>query len=223
MWPGALAQRQRTSGDAGRGSNDDPGIFKGGYVDLAGDYFQVGSAKLWDLPPQPVPIGIAVSGKQSCELFAPLADVMIAVEPDPSLGPWWDTASDKAPARKVGQLPICWGPDRDESVQRAHELFRWFGGGWKVNAELPSTIHGFKRQGLPVHPGGGVAGSIPCGDYGGGGGVMPPPRSGRRDSPMWRWSRSAAPNTSRTGSCRPHGADRRAEGFCELIVALRHC
>ncbi|MGH3789838.1 MAG: hypothetical protein ACRDQ9_03380, partial [Pseudonocardiaceae bacterium] len=24
-------------------------------------------------------------------------------------------------------------------IARAHEQFRWFGGGWKVNAELPST------------------------------------------------------------------------------------
>src|ERR1700749_730997 len=94
-------------------------LLAGGYVNVAGDYFQVDSAKLWDLPPQPVPIGVAVSGQQSCELFAPLADVMIAVEPDPSLGPWWDAASGRAPARKVGQLPICWGPDRDECVPRA--------------------------------------------------------------------------------------------------------
>ena len=137
-------------------------LLAGGYVNVAGDYFQVDSAKLWDLPPQPVPIGVAVSGQQSCELFAPLADVMIAVEPDPSLGPWWDAASGRAPARKVGQLPICWGPDRDECVQRAHELFRWFGGGWKVNAELPGTS-GFEAASQFVRPED-VAESIPCGD-----------------------------------------------------------
>ena len=38
---------------------------------------------------------------------------------------------------KIGQQPISWGEDRDEAVARAHEQFRWFAGGWKVNAELP--------------------------------------------------------------------------------------
>ncbi len=66
---------------------------------------------------------------------------MIAVEPDGSLAEWWDAASPvgQKPAHKVGRMPICWGPDSDECVRRAHERFGWFGGGWKVNAELPST------------------------------------------------------------------------------------
>ena len=25
-------------------------------------------------------------------------------------------------------------------MRRAHELFRWFGGGWKVNADLPTPV-----------------------------------------------------------------------------------
>jgi G6PDH family F420-dependent oxidoreductase len=137
-------------------------LFGGGYVNVEGEYFAVDSAKLWDLPAQPVPIGVAVSGRQSCELFAPLADVMIAVEPEGSLGRWWDEASGRPPSRKVGQLPICWGPDQDECVKRAHEQFRWFGGGWKVNAELPGTS-GFDAATQFVRPED-VAGSIPCGD-----------------------------------------------------------
>ena len=137
-------------------------LFGGGYVNVEGEYFAVDSAKLWDLPAQPVPIGVAVSGRQSCELFAPLADVMIAVEPEGSLGRWWDEASGRPPSRKVGQLPICWGPDKDECVKRAHQQFRWFGGGWKVNAELPGTS-GFDAATQFVRPED-VAGSIPCGD-----------------------------------------------------------
>jgi hypothetical protein len=88
---------------------------------------------------------------------------MIAVEPDGSLAGWWDAAAGAGqPARKVGQMPVCWGPDRDECIGRAHEQFRWFGGGWKVNAELPGTA-GFAGATSFVRPGD-VAGSIPCGD-----------------------------------------------------------
>jgi G6PDH family F420-dependent oxidoreductase len=137
-------------------------LLGGGYVNFGGEYYDVDAAKLWDLPERPVPLGIAVSGQQSCERFAPLADVMIAVEPDESLAKWWDGASGRPPSRKVGQLPISWGPDRDQCVQRAHELFRWFGSGWKVNAELPGTA-AFAAASQFVRPED-VAGSIPCGD-----------------------------------------------------------
>ena len=137
-------------------------LFDGGYVNFGGEYYDVDAAKLWDLPERPVPLGIAVSGQQSCELFAPMADVMIAVEPEESLAKWWDGASGRPPSRKVGQMPICWGPDRDQCVRRAHELFRWFGSGWKVNAELPGTS-AFAAASQFVRPED-VAGSIPCGD-----------------------------------------------------------
>jgi hypothetical protein len=45
----------------------------------------------------------------------------------------------KGTSRRIGQLPICFDADRQAAIARAHEQFRWFGGGWKVNAELPST------------------------------------------------------------------------------------
>ena len=63
--------------------------------------------------------------------------------------------------RVVGQIPICWDPDRDAAVERAHDQFRWFGGGWKVNADLPTTA-GFAGATQFVRPED-VAESIPCG------------------------------------------------------------
>jgi hypothetical protein len=37
----------------------------------------------------------------------------------------------------VGQAGCCYGPDAPRALTLAHEQFRWFAGGWKVNAELP--------------------------------------------------------------------------------------
>jgi G6PDH family F420-dependent oxidoreductase len=136
-------------------------LFDGGYVNRRGPHFPVDSARVWDLPERRVPIGVAVSGPQSVERFAPLADVMIAVEPDESLAPAWDAHGRATPARKVGQLPVSWG-DRDEAVAVAHDQFRWFGGGWKVNAELPGPA-GFAAASQFVTPDD-VAAAMPCGD-----------------------------------------------------------
>lgn len=113
-------------------------LFAGdGTVNYRGRHFQVESAVLYDLPDEPVPIGIAVSGADSCALAGAHADLMIATEPKAELVEAFD-ATGGADKPRVGQVAVCWDPDRDAAVARAHEQFRWFGLGWKVNADLPN-------------------------------------------------------------------------------------
>ena len=52
--------------------------------------------------------------------------------------------------------------DRDTAIKRALELFGWFGGGWKVNSELPGTA-AFEAASSYVRPED-IADAIPCGD-----------------------------------------------------------
>jgi G6PDH family F420-dependent oxidoreductase len=106
-------------------------------LNVRGEHFTVEQAKLWDLPSERVPIGIAVSGEQSCRLAGRYADLMIAVEPRAELGEMFDAAGGQGKGR-VGQLALCYDADRETAVQRAHDQFRWFGLGWKVNADLPN-------------------------------------------------------------------------------------
>ncbi|MDR7300210.1 TIGR03557 family F420-dependent LLM class oxidoreductase [Haloactinomyces albus] len=134
-------------------------LFGGDYVDYIGRHYRVDSAKLWDLPNKRPPVAIAVSGSRSIRSFAPRADAMISTEPNAQLCRSWDAAGGSA--RKIGQLPVCWDTDREAAVQRAHEQFRWFAGGWKVNAELPApssftaATQFVRRED--------VAANIPCG------------------------------------------------------------
>ena len=126
-----------------------------------GDYFRVDSARIWDCPDGGVPLGVAVSGEKSIERFAPLADHLIAVEPDAELVSNWHSQVGRETSRAIGQIPICWDPDRDAALARAHEQFRWFAGGWAVNADLP-TPAGFAGASQFVRPED-VAETIPCG------------------------------------------------------------
>ena len=135
-------------------------LLDGGYVNYSGDHFRVDSAKIWDVPERPVPLGMAVSGQQSIDKLAPYADALIAVEPNAELISSWTEANPKA-NRAIGQIPVSWDPDRDKAVERAHEQFRWFGGGWMVNAELPGTA-GFAGASQFVRPED-VAEKIVCG------------------------------------------------------------
>jgi G6PDH family F420-dependent oxidoreductase len=136
------------------------GLFDGGYHNHEGSHYRVDSAKLWDLPDTRVPIAVAVSGKQSVQRFAPLADHLVAVEPKADLVAGWRQAGPRGD-RAIGQLPVCWAPSRDEAVETAHRQFRWFAGGWKVNAELPGPA-GFAGATQFVRPED-VADNIPCG------------------------------------------------------------
>ena len=107
-----------------------------------GDWFRVDSARIWDVPEGGVPIGIAVGGEHAVDRFAPLGDHLIATDPEPELLQGWDAAKGDGSSRKIGQIPICWAPSKEQAVDIAHEQFRWFAGGWAVNADLP-TPHGF--------------------------------------------------------------------------------
>jgi G6PDH family F420-dependent oxidoreductase len=137
----------------------------GELVTYDGHHFRVDSARIWDLPEHGVDIAVAVSGEKSVERFGPLADHLVAVEPKEDLVTAWNKTSG-APtigdsARAIGQIPISWDPDVEAATARAHDQFRWFAGGWSVNADLPTTA-GFAGATQFVRPED-VADSIPCG------------------------------------------------------------
>ena len=94
------------------------------------------SAVLWDRPEERVPIGIAVSGEASCRMAGKKGDLMVAVEPRPDLVQMFEEFGGAGKPR-VGQIAVAYDTDRDLAVERAHDQFRWFGLGWKVNADLP--------------------------------------------------------------------------------------
>lgn len=140
-------------------------LHSGELIDHQGEYYDVESARIWDLPDAPVEIAVAVAGERAIEALAPVADHLVAVEPDAGLVDRWN-GTPGAPrvgeqARAIGQIPVCWAPTVEEATELAHEQFRWFGGGWSVNADLP-TPAGFAAASQFVRPDD-VAGSIPCG------------------------------------------------------------
>ncbi len=135
-------------------------LVRGQPVTFAGRHYQVDSARLWDVSRRYPAIGIAVSGPQSCELAGRFGDAMIGVDPDPALPEQFDAAGGIG-APRYAQVPICWDRNRDAAIARAHDQFRWFGGGWAVNAELPGPA-GFAAATRFVRPDD-VAAAIPCG------------------------------------------------------------
>ncbi|KHO23369.1 LLM class F420-dependent oxidoreductase [Mycolicibacterium setense] len=140
-------------------------LLSGDLVDFRGEFYEVDSGRIWDLPEVPVTIAVSMTGEKAVEKLAVAADHLINVAPDRAIVEGWQQrrqATGVLPeGRVIGQIPVCWDPDRDAAVKRAHDQFRWFGGGWAVNADLP-TPAGFAAATQYVRPED-VADAIPCG------------------------------------------------------------
>lgn len=140
------------------------GLLAGERMTWEGVHFRVDQAQLWDLPDEPVQIGAAVSGPASIATVAPLVDHLVSTEPDAGIVERWTAERSSAglgAGRRIGQMPISWDPDPQAAARRAHEEFRWFGLGWAVNADLPTTeAFASASQFVRVED---VAQAIPCG------------------------------------------------------------
>ncbi|GAA4430198.1 LLM class F420-dependent oxidoreductase [Georgenia halophila] len=159
-WP-AVAERHEMLEEALVIMRD---LLDGEQVTFVGDHFRVDQAKLWDRPEEPLEIGVAASGSESVSRFSELGDHLINTEPNADLVASWQEGRREAglpESRVIGQIPVSWGPDPDEALRRAHELFRWSGMGWHVNADLPTTT-AFQAATSFVRPED-VAQSVACG------------------------------------------------------------
>lgn len=140
------------------------GLHSGELITHRGEYFEVDSARIWDLPDGGVPLAVAMGGPRAVRVLGPWADHLIATEPDQDIVMAWKALPERSgkAGRAVGQVPISWDPaSSDAAVDRAHDQFRWFAGGWAVNADLPTTA-GFAGATKFVRRED-VATSIPCG------------------------------------------------------------
>ncbi|WP_432929318.1 LLM class F420-dependent oxidoreductase [Microbispora sp. CA-135349] len=135
-------------------------LFQGGYRNYRGEYFDIDSARLFDLPERPVPIAVAASGDQSVDIAAELGDGLVATDPDGSLVEKF-AASGGEGKPVYGQLAVCYDPDKDAAIERAHRLWRWSVTGWKVMSELPAPVN-FAAATETVRPED-VAEKVPCG------------------------------------------------------------
>ena len=136
-------------------------MFEGETVTFRGEHLDAEKAKLWDLPSEAPPIGVAASGPASCELAGHYGDALIAVQPDEEYPRLFDEAGGAGKPR-IGQAALSYDTDEQRARKRAVEQFRWFTGGWHVMSELPDT-RSFSDASQSVREED-VARQVPCGD-----------------------------------------------------------
>lgn len=135
-------------------------LWQGGYQSYRGEFVRLEDARVFDLPSEPIPIAVAVSGEESLQLAIDHADELVATEPLGDLVEQFRAAKG-ARASAVTQIPVCWAADQETGRATAHRQFRWSALGWKVQAELPNPVN-FDAASQTVRPDD-LAEAIPAG------------------------------------------------------------
>jgi G6PDH family F420-dependent oxidoreductase len=135
-------------------------LWKGDYVTYHGDYFDVERARLFDLPVDDIPVGVAAGGAQAARVAAKAGEFLISTSPD---GELIDAFKEAGGAGQpiVGQMSICWGPDEHAARKLALEQHAWSVGGWKVKSELVAPDSFQEVADIATEEM--VTASIPCG------------------------------------------------------------
>lgn len=113
------------------------GLWQGELFSHSGEYFEVETARIYDLPEEPVPIVIGVSGKKSATLAGELGTGIMAVEAEPSVVKEWKRAGGQG-ARYI-ELSIAYADSEEQGLELAHKYSRFGALGWEVLAELPGV------------------------------------------------------------------------------------
>lgn len=125
------------------------GLWEGKLYSFSGDYYEVESARVYDLPDEPVPIVVGISGQKSATLAAELGAGIMTVDPDPEPVKIWQSAGGEGP--RYIEISCAYAESAEEGLQIAHKYMRFGALGWEVAAELPG-VKGFESATKFVKP-----------------------------------------------------------------------
>lgn len=114
------------------------GLWEGELYSYSGEYYEVETARIYDLPEEPVPIVIGVSGEKSATLAGELGAGIMAVEAEPSVIKSWQSAGGGEGARYI-ELSFAYARSEQEGLELAHKYSRFGALGWEVLSELPGV------------------------------------------------------------------------------------
>jgi G6PDH family F420-dependent oxidoreductase len=135
-------------------------LWEGDTVTFHGDFYDLDRARVYDLPSEPIPIGVAAGGPEAAELAAEAGEFLISTSPDAKLVEAYRKAGGDGETI-VGQMNVCWGADEQAARKLALKLNGWTVAGVRTQTELvgPESFQEIADQATEDQ----VAETIPCG------------------------------------------------------------
>ncbi|MET0985898.1 MAG: TIGR03557 family F420-dependent LLM class oxidoreductase, partial [Steroidobacteraceae bacterium] len=112
-------------------------LWSGELISHNGTYYDVESARVYDLPDKEIPIVVGASGQKSGTLAGEMGAGLMAVEPNRELVQEWKSAGGKGP--RYGEMALGYAKSKEEGLKLVHKYMRFGALGWSVLAELPGV------------------------------------------------------------------------------------
>ncbi|MET0658198.1 MAG: TIGR03557 family F420-dependent LLM class oxidoreductase [Steroidobacteraceae bacterium] len=112
-------------------------LWSGELISHDGTYYDVESARIYDLPDKEIPIVVGASGDKSATLAAEVGAGLMAVEPKRELVQEWQSAGGKGAL--YGEMALGYAKSKEEGLKLVHRYMRFGALGWSVLAELPGV------------------------------------------------------------------------------------
>ena len=125
-------------------------LWGGGVHTLQRKHFTLDHARLYDLPDQPIPVVVGVSGPHGVALAAEKADGIMATEPEAELVKAYAARSSQ-PGPRYAECMLAYAESEEKALALAHERARFGVFGWSVMSELPA-VEGFEAASQFVRP-----------------------------------------------------------------------
>ena len=125
-------------------------LWRGETCTHEGEYYHLDSARLYDLPEQPIPLVVGVSGDKSVQLAAEVGDGIMAVEAKRELVDDWRKAGG-ADGPRYGEMSLGYATSKRRGLELVHRYMRFGAFEWSVLAELPN-VGAFEAASKYVRP-----------------------------------------------------------------------
>jgi G6PDH family F420-dependent oxidoreductase len=125
-------------------------LWQGGAHSWHGAYYVVDHAQLFDIPEQPIPVVVGVSGPASVALAVEKGDGIMTTEPERELVDGFRSHS-MGKGLCYSEALLAYAESEEKALEVAHRSFRFSPLGWSVNSELP-TVEGFEAATQFIKP-----------------------------------------------------------------------
>ena len=125
-------------------------LWRGETCSHQGEYYHLDSARIYDLPEQPIPLVVGVSGDKSVQLAAEAGDGIMAVEARRELVDDWRRAGG-GDGPRYGEMSLGYARSKRAGLELVHRCMKFGAFDWSVLAELPN-VGSFEAASKYVRP-----------------------------------------------------------------------